>query len=185
MNKLNKSFIYVFPVFYKDFIRQLELPYGYFKEYIFDDLVNTYCFIDDKEVFTQNIFIVEMNISEKSKVFLEDCKKCSNFVNVTQKDNSITIGFHVNKGFSDCYYKFIAGKYSTFFDMDKSSIMAFLLTFLKTSSSEGVNLIRHVNGVLKRAEWLRVVMQTQLETTIDYDMELSSIIDARQETYIL
>lgn len=180
MDLLNKSFIYLFPIVYKDIVREVQCPYDtYFIENIFNDITNTYCFLNE-----QHRFIIELNISEKSKEVLELCKKYTNFDSYIQTETKIIIVFFISASINESYNQFIKGKYSKITADDKISIMTFALKFLNNGTEDSTLLIRQINGVLRKSPELKQAMMKRLDIShMDDELELSSIINIKQETY--
>jgi len=184
---LNKSFLYVFPVIYREIIIDLQADYELFNNNgMMPSLANSYCYVEDNEQFA-----ISFTYTDMSQTILEIFSKCKYFITHHTDEENINIIFSIPEGAGDCYNKFVAGKYSKFSDNDKKTIVEFLkkfIVFKSADKSQGPNqsesllqrVIQILNKSPERAKELREMFGLK-ESEWNPEWEVNSIIDKNKE----
>lgn len=179
--KLNKSFIYLFPLIYEELVEDLNIDHSYFADNKLILLVqNTYSFVNDDKLFT-----LELEKSDDSMILIELLIKSKYYLKHNIED-TIHIVFNIPLNCNDCYNKFINGKYSRYNDSDKKIIIKFVESFTEYDLELSKKMVFNTKQVLNKS-YDRVKMLIDLysinECDWDKDWEVSSIINIEDETY--
>lgn len=183
MNKLNKSFIYLFPLIYREIINESEIdPDIFYKENWLPIFVNSYCITDIPGQIALKIYS-----GDASDKFLEIIKNSSIFASLSTIDIYTTVFINIPTAALISYDNFIRGKYSKIQDDDKKIIVKFCKSFLfQGNGKDAVAAMNMVTDILyknpKRAE---ILMHKFGINKSDWnpEWELSSIINEDEETF--
>ena len=182
---LNKSFLYLFPIIYKELVEELELDYKIFlKEDFMTTIVNCYCFVE-----SNNQFAITFTITDKTQSIIDIFSKSKNFILVDNNEIDFTMIFKISTGVKECYDKFISGKYSKYSEADKTNIIKFVKELLvHPNVPESIKLLESVGQVLNKSK-NRVKMMMDMfglsEDDWNPEWEVSSIINVDNENYKL
>ena len=180
---LNKSFLYLFPIIYRDIIIDLNINYNLFlSKDLMLTLFNTYCYVEDNKQFA-----IAFTYTEVSDTILDTFNKSKYFVTYYIKDDNIVLMFDIPEKSVNCYNKFINGKYSKYLEEDKQEVIKFISKFLVTSEvAASKRLLDKVISVLKkspdRVKELREYFGLS-SSEWNNDWEVSSIIDVDKENF--
>lgn len=182
MNKVNKSFLYLFPILYQELIEELALDYKIFHTNNWLVTVkNTYCYTE-----TPYQYVIKFIISDESNNILELFKKSSIFAAFSITD-TLNIIINIPENCLHSYNQFITGKYSRFSEKDKQSILKFVDNFLAPGNSKESNEVKStVKDVLyKGKERIKVLIEKfgLREDEWSPEWELSSKISVDEETF--
>jgi hypothetical protein len=178
---LNKSFLYLFPVVYRELINELKLEYSFFStNSLMTTIFNTYSYVEDN-----NQFSISLTHTEVSQKILESLNSSKCYITHHIDDNNFNIIFEIPEGAKDCYWKFINGSYSKYSDEDKKTIITFIETFLVSKDiNQSVVLLRKVADILnkskERASEMKVFFGLRDDEWND-DWEVGSIHDVDKE----
>lgn len=181
---LNKSFLYLFPIMYRDIINQTKIDYSlFYDKSMFNVVNNTYSYVMDNEQFA--ISFLDSDINEYIEGVFKLYKET---ITIDKSIDKITIILSIPESAKDCYNKFINGKYSKIDDIDKKEIIKFVKTFLNSHGKDSEKLIDSIVQVLykdkRRADFLKLRMGLRDDEWND-EWEVSSIIEKDTENYIL
>lgn len=182
---LNKSFLYLFPVIYKELIEELKLDYKIFlKEDFMTTIVNCYCFVE-----LNNQFAITFTITDKTQSIIDIFSKSKNFILTDGNKVNFTMIFNIPDKVKECYDKFINGKYSKYSDIDKTNIIKFVKELLvHPDVPESIKLLESVGQVLNKSKH-RIKMMIDMfglsEDDWNPEWEVSSIINIDNENYKL
>lgn len=183
MNRLNKSFLYLFPLIYRELIdEKLIDPDIFYKSNWLNNFVNTYCLTN-----IPNQFVIQLYLTDISEEILSIFEKSSMFAVLTKKDDKISIVINVPKKALDSYKYFLIGKYSFFPQDDKQVIIKFCNIFLfpgKDKESKAAQMMVY-DILYKTPERAKLLMEKFGVRESDWhpSWENSSVISVEEETF--
>ena len=183
MTKLNKSFLYLFPLLYRELIKELQLDYTSF--IVNDWLItinNTFCYTD-----TPYQYAVQFKDTDKTNEIITILSKSTLFRGSDDNGSTFTILLEVPESVKDSYEFLINGKYSKFNESDKKDIIKFAVSFLVGSDGNERKQVQEIlTGILyKTPQRIKVMADKYGVPVKDWhpDWELSTKININEETY--
>lgn len=166
---LNKSFTYILPLY--DYIfNKIELI-GINDNYV-SMVSNTYLYYNNEQYFIIKLENTDLEYLDIIKRF----KLSQYYIKHISKNNYTVIMFSVPNSIWGTFSKIVNGKYS---NIDKK-FKTIILNFNKLVFSSDFSV--KVHGILYKTKNKRVELSQELGVEIPEDVELSSIINKKQET---
>lgn len=146
-------------------------------------IINTYLYIKpDPELEYRCIHILYDKALTQQELFddyIEEVKRCSLYVDFKEINEGYLLTFQIPEEHYKDYDYFIVGKYSKLEDSSKKKI----LYHLYKHYPELNELIKKIEHILYKDEKLKKAWENKLDTTIPKGVELSSVMEPKDETY--
>lgn len=173
-NKYNKSKTYLLPLLSEKV---------YLDKRFFKYLRNTYIY-DNSSIYNSSIYLLHdyRNLNINIKNYEKNIIQNKYFKDIIINKNEVTYVFDFPNDYIAEYIAFIEGKYSYFSNHSKKIILSYY-TELYSGNINAITFLIKLKQILYKDEKLKNEIEKDLNVKLDYNAELTDVINHNDETF--